>query len=100
MERHSVGTANVCVYYPYLKRARSALAHYVHANVARLVDGIFIVQLNCPRTSMLLSLKPDLQILGEGRVGPRSNSCPRRCKRGLGQLHVERPPEVGVRRFP
>ena len=57
MEGHSVGTANVFVYYPYLKGARSALAHYVHASVARQVDGIFIVQLNCPRTSMLLSLK-------------------------------------------
>ena len=44
MELHSVGTANVFVYYPYLKRARSALAHYAHPNVARLVDGIFIVQ--------------------------------------------------------
>ena len=29
MERHSVGTANVCVYYPYLKRAKSVLTHYV-----------------------------------------------------------------------
>jgi hypothetical protein len=57
MERHSVGTANVCVYYPYLKRAKSVLTHYVHGSVARLVDGIFIVQLNCPRTSTLLFLK-------------------------------------------
>ena len=57
MELHFVGTANVFVYYPYLKKARSALAHYVHGSVARPVDGIFIVQLNCPRTSMLLPLK-------------------------------------------
>ena len=57
MELHFVGTANGCVYYLYLKKARSALAHYVHGNVARPVDGIFIVQLNCPRTLMLLLLK-------------------------------------------
>ena len=57
MELHFVGTANVFVYYPYLKKARSAPAHYVHGSVARPVDGIFIVQLNCPRTSMLLPLK-------------------------------------------
>ena len=57
MERHFVDTAKGCVYYPYLKKARSALAHYVHRSVARQVDGIFIVQLNCPRTSMLLLLK-------------------------------------------
>ena len=57
MELHFVGTANVCVYYPSLKKARSALAHYVHGSVARPVDGIFIVQLNCPRTLMLLLLK-------------------------------------------
>ena len=57
MELHFVGTANVFVYYPYLKKARSAPAHYVHGSVARQVDGIFIVQLNCPRISMLLPLK-------------------------------------------
>ena len=57
MELHFVGTANVCAYYPCLKKARSALAHYVDGSVARPVDGIFIVQLNCPRTSMLLPLK-------------------------------------------
>jgi hypothetical protein len=45
------------VYYPYLKKARSAPAHYVHATVARQVDGIFIAQLNCPRTSTVLPLK-------------------------------------------
>ncbi len=57
MELHFVGTANVCVYCPYLKKARSALAHYVHGNVARPVDGIFIVQLNCPRTLMAVALE-------------------------------------------
>ena len=57
MELHFVGMANVFVYYPYLKKARSAPAHYVRGNVARPVDGIFIVQLNCRRTSMLLPLK-------------------------------------------
>jgi hypothetical protein len=36
--------------YPYLKKARSAPAPYVHGTVARQVDGIFIAQLNCPRT--------------------------------------------------
>ncbi len=57
MELHFVDTANVFVYYPYLKKARSAPAHYVHGTVARQVDGIFIVRLNCRRTSMVLSLK-------------------------------------------
>ena len=32
----------------------------------------------------------------EGRVGLWPNSCPRRCERGLDQLHVERPPEIRV----
>src|ERR1700730_8959211 len=45
------------VYYPYLKKARSAPAPYVHGTVARQVDGIFIAQLNCPRTSTVLPLK-------------------------------------------
>ena len=40
-------------YYPYLKKARSAPAHSVHGTVARQVDGIFIAQLNCPRTCLL-----------------------------------------------
>jgi hypothetical protein len=57
MDLHFVGTANVFVYYPYLKKARSALAPYVHGSAARPVDGIFIVQLNCRRISMLLPLK-------------------------------------------
>ena len=56
MELYFVGTANVFVYYPYLKKAGSALAHCVHGSVAHPVDGIFIAQLNCPRTSMLLPL--------------------------------------------
>ena len=45
MERHFVDTAKGFVYYPYLKKARSAPAHYVHGTVARQVDGIFIAQL-------------------------------------------------------
>ena len=57
MDRHFVATANVFVYCPYLKKSRSAPAHYVHGNAARQVDGIFIVQSNCPRTSMPLPLK-------------------------------------------
>ena len=57
MELHFVATANVFVYYPYLKKARSAPAHCVPGSAARPVDGIFIVQLNCPRTSMPLPLK-------------------------------------------
>ena len=57
MDLHFVATANVFVYYPYLKKARSAHAHYVHGSVAHPVDGIFIVQFNRPRTSMLLPLK-------------------------------------------
>jgi hypothetical protein len=35
MELHFAGTANVFVYYPYLKKARSAPARYVHGSVAR-----------------------------------------------------------------
>ncbi len=54
MDLHFVGTANVFVYYPYLKKARSAFARYVHGSAARQVDGIFIVQLNYPHTSMPL----------------------------------------------
>ena len=57
MERHFVDTAKAFAYYPYLKKARSAPAHYVHGRVARPVDGMFIVQLNCPYTSMLSPLK-------------------------------------------
>jgi hypothetical protein len=57
MELHFVGTANVFVCYRYLKKARSALAHCVHGNVAPPVDGIFIVRLSCLRTLMLLLLK-------------------------------------------
>ena len=57
MDLHFVGTANVFVYYPYLKKARSAPAHYVHGTAVRQVDGIFIAQLNCPRTSTVLPLK-------------------------------------------
>ena len=50
MDLHFVGTANVFVYYPYWKKARSAPADYVHGSVVRQqVDGIFIVQSNCPR---------------------------------------------------
>jgi hypothetical protein len=56
MDLHAVGTANVFEYYRYWKKARSALARCVHGSVARPVDGIFIVPLNCPRTSMLLPL--------------------------------------------
>jgi hypothetical protein len=33
------GTANVCVYYPSLKKARSAPAHYVHGSVVSPVDS-------------------------------------------------------------
>jgi hypothetical protein len=47
MERHFAGTANVFVFYLYSKKGRSAPAHCVHGSVARLVDGIFIVQLSC-----------------------------------------------------
>ena len=57
MDLHFVGTANVFVYYPYLKKARFAPAHYGHGSVARQVDGIFIVQLNCPHISTVLPWK-------------------------------------------
>src|SRR5258708_38996210 len=42
---------------PVLEKARSAPARYVHGSAARQVDGIFIVQLNCPHTPMPLPLK-------------------------------------------
>jgi hypothetical protein len=42
---------------PVFEKARSAPARYVHGSAARQVDGIFIVQLNCPHTSMPLPLK-------------------------------------------
>ena len=57
MELRFVGTANIFVYYPYLKEARCAVAHYVHESAERSVDRIFIVRLNCPHTSMLLLSK-------------------------------------------
>ena len=56
MELHFVGTANVFGT-TRMKRARSAPGHYGRGNVAHPVDGISIVRLNCPRTSMLLPLK-------------------------------------------
>ena len=57
MEQHFVDTAKGFVYYPYLKKARSAPALYVHGTAVRQVDGIFIAQLNCPRISTALPLK-------------------------------------------
>ena len=41
MELRFAGTANVFVYYPYLKKARCALARYVHRSVARSVDEAY-----------------------------------------------------------
>jgi hypothetical protein len=55
MELLFAGMTNVFVYYPSLRRATSARPRYVHGSVARRADGIFIVQLNCRRISMLLS---------------------------------------------
>ena len=57
MERHFVDTAKGFAYCLYLKKARSAPAPYVRGTVARQVDGIFIAQLNCPRTSTASLLK-------------------------------------------
>lgn len=57
MAPHFVDTENVFVSYPFLKKVRSAPAHYVHGSVADPVDGIFILQLNYLRTSMLSPLK-------------------------------------------
>ena len=48
MELHFVVTANVFGYCLFLKKARSALAHYVRGNVALPGDGTSIVRLNCP----------------------------------------------------
>ena len=41
MDLHFVGTANVFVYYPYLKKARSAPARYVHGSAARELPSHF-----------------------------------------------------------
>jgi len=57
MERHFADTAKAFVSCPCLKKVKCAQAHYVHGIVAHPVDGIFIVQLNCPATWMLLPLK-------------------------------------------
>ncbi len=57
MELHFAGTADVFAYCLYLKKATFGPTHCVHGSVARPVDGIFTVLLNCPRTSMLLALK-------------------------------------------
>ena len=69
MALHFVGTASVFVCYPYLKKARSAPARYVHESAARQVDGIFIVQLNCPYTSMPLPLKTSSASVGRRSSG-------------------------------
>ena len=42
---------------PVLEKGEVRARALVHGSVARQVDGIFIVQLNCPRTSMLLPSK-------------------------------------------
>ena len=57
MELHFVGIANAFVFCRYLKKARSAPAHYVCGSVMGSVDGIFIVQLNCHRISTLFLSK-------------------------------------------
>src|SRR6266699_5929334 len=69
MGRHFVDTAKSFVYYPYLKKARSAAAHYVHGNVVRQVDGIFTAQLNCPLTSTALPLKSQSATVGRRSSG-------------------------------
>jgi hypothetical protein len=48
MERHFVDTVKAFVYYPYLKKARSAAAHYVHGTAAPQADGIFIARFELP----------------------------------------------------
>ena len=57
MDLHFVGTANVFVYYPYLRKEMFALPHYADGSEERQVDGIFIVQLSYHRIAMLLLLK-------------------------------------------
>ena len=56
-EPHFGGTASAFVFYLCLKKLKSALAHCVRGSLASRGAGIFIVQLNCPRTSMLLHSK-------------------------------------------
>ena len=57
MDLHFVGTANVFVYYPYLRKAMFVLAHYADGSKERQVDGIFTVQLSYHRIAMLLLLR-------------------------------------------
>jgi hypothetical protein len=74
MERHSADTANVFVYYRFLKKVRSTPPHYVHGSVVRPGDGIFTVQLNCPRTLDAIALEKLIRRcwakveLGYGRI--------------------------------
>ena len=55
MELHFAATANVFVCYPFLKKAKSVLPHYVHGSLVRPVDGTFIAQLNYRPTLMPLT---------------------------------------------
>jgi len=43
--------------FPKSRFSATAPALYVHGTAVRRVDGIFIAQLNCPRTSTVLRLK-------------------------------------------
>src|SRR5262249_58006593 len=85
MERHFVDTAKSFVCYPYLRKARSAPASYVHGNVVRQVDGIFIAQLNCPPTSMASPLKNQSVTVGRRSSGvmPEFLSATARTRAGL-----------------
>ena len=74
MALHFVDTANVFVSCLCLKKARSVPAHYVHGSAARPVDGIFIVQLNCPTHLDAVALEKLIRYcwtkveLGYGRI--------------------------------
>src|SRR6266446_9641720 len=48
--RHFMNLLNRAVYGAAFRRYGRRLRVYVHGSAARPVDGIFIVQLNCPRT--------------------------------------------------
>jgi putative ABC transport system substrate-binding protein len=67
--------------------------------VGRDVAAIFAADLPSAFAAKAATKTIPIVVLGEGRVGPRQNSCPRRCECGLDRLHVERPSEVRVRRF-
>src|SRR5258708_493341 len=76
-------------------RCRQAFRHFMN-----LLNSAVHCAIELPSHFDAITLENMIrEWLGEGRMGSRQNSCPRRCERGLDRLHVERPSEVRVRRF-